>query len=80
MDNRTLLMITRNTGETLLVGENVSITVVQVRGHQVRLAVRAPKEVKIDREEKRLMDGLERNLGQTRPAKAVESESRRRRE
>jgi carbon storage regulator len=79
MDNRTMLMITRRPGETLLVGETVSITVVQIRNNQVRLEVRAPREIRIDREEKRMMDGLEAAMGVER-APRVESVGPRRRE
>jgi carbon storage regulator len=76
-----MLMLTRRVGETILIGKDIAITVVGIRGNQVRFSLKAPREIQIDREEKRLMDGIEKDLGQTRPAKTtVESESRRRRE
>ena len=45
------LILSRRIGETLMVGDDVSITVVGVVGNQVRLAINAPKEVSVHREE-----------------------------
>ncbi|MBM4211888.1 MAG: carbon storage regulator CsrA [Gammaproteobacteria bacterium] len=46
-----MLILTRRVGETLVIGDNVRVTVLGVRGHQVRLGVDAPKEVSVHREE-----------------------------
>lgn len=46
-----MLILTRRVGETLIIGDHVSITVLGVRGHQVRLGVDAPKDVTVHREE-----------------------------
>lgn len=46
-----MLILTRRIGETLMVGDNVSITVLGVKGNQVRIGVNAPKEVSVHREE-----------------------------
>lgn len=46
-----MLILTRRVGETLMVGDNVSVTVLGVKGNQVRIGVNAPKEVAIHREE-----------------------------
>ena len=46
-----MLILTRRVGETLMIGDDVSVTVLGVKGNQVRLGVNAPKEVAVHREE-----------------------------
>ena len=46
-----MLILTRRVGETLVIGDDVTVTVVGVRGNQVRLGVNAPKDVAVHREE-----------------------------
>jgi carbon storage regulator len=46
-----MLILTRRVGETIMIGDNVTITVLGVKGNQVRLGVNAPKEVSVHREE-----------------------------
>ena len=46
-----LLILTRKTGESLLVGDDVEITVLSVRGSQVKLGVNAPKDIAVHRQE-----------------------------
>jgi carbon storage regulator len=46
-----MLILTRRVGETLMVGDEVSITVLGVKGNQVRIGVNAPKHVAVHREE-----------------------------
>ena len=46
-----MLVLTRKIGEAIVIDEDVKITVVQVKGKQVRLGIEAPKETKIHREE-----------------------------
>ena len=46
-----MLILTRRVGETLMVGDEVSGTVLGVKGNQVRLGVNAPKDVAVHREE-----------------------------
>lgn len=46
-----MLILTRKIGESLLVGDDVEITVLSIRGNQVKLGVNAPKEISIHREE-----------------------------
>ncbi|KXU38421.1 carbon storage regulator [Ventosimonas gracilis] len=46
-----MLILTRRVGETLMVGDDICITVLAVKGHQVRLGVDAPKNVSVHREE-----------------------------
>jgi len=46
-----MLILTRRVGESLMIGDNVNVTVLGVKGNQVRLGVNAPKEVAVHREE-----------------------------
>lgn len=46
-----MLVLTRREGEALTIGGKVTITVVEIRGSQVRLGINAPADVRIDREE-----------------------------
>lgn len=46
-----MLILTRKIGESLLVGDDVEITVLNIRGGQVKLGVKAPKDVSVHREE-----------------------------
>jgi carbon storage regulator len=46
-----MLILTRRVGETLMVGDEVSVTVLGVKGNQVRIGVNAPKEIAVHREE-----------------------------
>lgn len=46
-----MLILTRRIGETLMVGDDVTVTALGVKGNQVRLGVNAPKEIAVHREE-----------------------------
>jgi carbon storage regulator len=46
-----MLILTRRVGESLMIGDDVTITVLGVKGNQVRIGVDAPKEVAVHREE-----------------------------
>jgi carbon storage regulator len=46
-----VLILTRRVGETVMIGDEVTVTVLRVKGNQVRLGVNAPKSVSVQREE-----------------------------
>lgn len=46
-----MLILTRRVGETLMVGDDVTVTVLGVKGNQVRIGVNAPKDISVHREE-----------------------------
>jgi len=46
-----MLILTRRVGETLMIGDEVTVTVLGVKGNQVRLGINAPKDVAVHREE-----------------------------
>lgn len=63
-----MLILTRRVGETLMVGDDVTVTVLGVKGNQVRIGVNAPKDVAVHREEiyqriQREMNGDEEDQG-----------------
>jgi len=47
---QTMLILTRRVGETVMIGDNVTVIVLGVKGNQVRVGVNAPKEVAVHRE------------------------------
>ena len=46
-----MLILTRRTGETVMIGNEVTLTVLGVKGNQVRIGINAPKSVPVHREE-----------------------------
>lgn len=56
-----MLILTRRVGESLMIGDDVTITVLGVKGNQVRIGVNAPKDVAVHREEiyNRIQEGDE---------------------
>lgn len=51
MEKQGLLILTRRIGETLIIGDNISITVLGVKGNQVKIGINAPKETSVHRKE-----------------------------
>ena len=46
-----MLILTRKVGEALMIGEEVTVTVMEVKGNQVRIGIKAPRDVEVHREE-----------------------------
>lgn len=46
-----MLILTRRTGESIKIGENVTVTILRVRDGQIRIGIEAPRDVPVDREE-----------------------------
>jgi len=51
LEDSLVLILTRRVGETLMIGDEVTVTVLRVKGNQVRLGVKAPKTISVQREE-----------------------------
>ena len=64
-----MLILTRRVGETLMIGDEVSVTVLGVKGNQVRIGIQAPKSVAVHREEiyKRIQREKEQHTGGQHP-------------
>jgi carbon storage regulator len=61
-----MLILTRRVGQTVIVGNDVTVTIVGVKGNQIRLGISAPKNVSIHREE--IYERIRREQHQTRLA------------
>jgi len=61
-----MLILTRRVGETLMVGDDVTVTVLGVKGNQVRIGVNAPKDVSVHREE--IYQRIQKEKSETQPS------------
>jgi carbon storage regulator len=64
-----MLILTRRVGETVVIGDDVTVTVLGVKGNQVRLGVNAPKQVAVHREE--IYERIQREQADERAAVQV---------
>jgi len=72
-----MLILTRRVGETLMIGDEVSVTILGVKGNQVRIGIQAPKSVAVHREEiyKRIQRERETHVERPPPGPKQEPDS-----
>lgn len=56
-----MLVLSRKTGQKIMIGENIELTVVEIRPDKIRLGIDAPREVRVDRQE--VYEAIQRGKG-----------------
>ena len=64
-----MLILTRRVGESVVIGEDVTVTVLGVKGNQVRIGINAPKTVAVHREE--IFERIKREQSEEKPRPAL---------
>ena len=61
-----MLILTRRVGEAVMIGDDITVTVLRVKGNQVRIGVNAPKSVSVQREE--IFNRIKQEADETAPS------------
>jgi carbon storage regulator len=63
-----MLVLSRKIGETIVIGECIRLTILTIKGNQVRIGISAPPDVRVDREEvaRRIQESAEPQVVETR--------------
>lgn len=68
-----MLVLSRQRDESIIIGDNIVITIVDIRGDKVRLGIQAPKEITVHRQE--VYDAIQRENAQTKEPDSVSDSS-----
>ena len=65
-----MLILTRRVGETVVIGEEISVTALGVKGNQIRLGINAPRDVSVHRQE--IFDRIQNEVHAAKDADSTE--------